>query len=196
MCVLLPSLPSGADQSQSGVIRSTSHRGLQRSPPSILVLLVLLPQADLQMDPLQDLRAAINNVLHLQEAGGRQVADDVGQLQAEAPGVAEAQQLLEHRGVPDDRQRHGAHLAQRHVVAEVRRAGGEDDFVRPEALALHVDHDVAETALNAQLVQVRQHRVTEVWDVQLDAAGALHAAGDTHNTYNTYNIHIQCTGNM
>lgn len=104
------------------------------------------------MDALEDLRAAVDDVLHLEEAGGGQVADDVGELQAEAARVAEGQQLLEHAGVSDDGERHGAHLAQGHVVSEVRRAGGQDHFVSAETLALDVHHDVAQTALDPQLV--------------------------------------------
>ncbi|KAK0150331.1 hypothetical protein N1851_008576 [Merluccius polli] len=55
-----------------------------------------------------------------------------------------------------------------HVIAEVGRAGGKHHLVGPEALALHAHHDVTQATLQTQPVQMRQHGVTEVWDVPMD----------------------------
>ena len=53
------------------------------------------------------------------------------------------------------------------MIPEGGGAGSQDHFVSPHSLSLHVDHDVTETALHAQLVQMAQDRVAEVRDLQL-----------------------------
>lgn len=60
------------------------------------------------------------------------------------------------------------------MVAEVGRAGSQHHLVSAESLALDIDHDVAQAALHAELVQVAQHGVTEVRDLQLNVPALLH----------------------
>lgn len=141
-----------------------------------------LRHVNFEMNSLENLRAFVYDVLHLQETGGREVTDDVSQLQTYPTSVTKGKELLKNRGVLDDGDGNGAHFVQGHVVTEVGRAGGQHHLVSAESLSLHIDHDVTQATLHAQLIQVAQDRVTEVRDLQLNVPTLLHGCASCRCT--------------
>lgn len=65
--------------------------------------------------PLEDICALVHDVPHLQEAGHRDVVDDVVAHDAQLARVGRVQDALEGQRVHDGRQRHRAHILQEHL---------------------------------------------------------------------------------
>lgn len=65
--------------------------------------------------PLEDIRALVHNVPHLQKAGHCDVVDDVITHDAQLARVGRVEDALEGQRVHDGRQRHRAHVLQQHL---------------------------------------------------------------------------------
>lgn len=65
--------------------------------------------------PLEDIRALVHNVPHLQKAGHCDVVDNVITHDAQLACVSRVENTLKGQRVHDRRQRHRAHVLQQHL---------------------------------------------------------------------------------